>query len=80
MQETRAELEKQIIKMIANVIELQQENLNVNSKLSDLQIDSIDLFEIINNIEEAYNISITGYEISRIETIQDIINYVEGIY
>lgn len=67
---------KEIIKMIATIAEVPEKSLNKNTNLlSDLDLDSLDLVELISEIEEKYEIEIPDSEIKKIQTIDDIVNY-----
>lgn len=67
---------KEIIKMIATIAEVPEKSLNKNTNLlSDLDLDSLDLVEIISELEEKYEIEIPDSEIKKIQTIDDIVNY-----
>lgn len=67
---------KEIIKIIANIAEVPEKSLNKNTNLlSDLDLDSLDLVELISEIEEKYEIEIPDSEIKKIQTIDDIVNY-----
>lgn len=44
----------------------------------DLGADSLDLFEMVMNLEEEYNIEVPAEELEDIETIGDMINYMES--
>lgn len=67
---------KEIIKIIAGIAEVPEKSLNKNTNLlSDLDLDSLDLVELISEIEEKYEIEIPDNEIKKIQTIDDIVNF-----
>lgn len=67
---------KEIIKIIANIAEVPEKSLNKNTNLlSDLDLDSLDLVELISEIEEKYEIEIPDNEIKKIQTIDDVVNF-----
>lgn len=43
---------------------------------NDLQVDSLDMVELLVNIEKAFNIAIPDEQAERIETVQQISDYV----
>lgn len=45
----------------------------------DLGLDSLDLIEMVLEIEDSFNCQIDDAKIEQLETIQDIIDYVYGI-
>lgn len=63
--------------IISNITNINKENIKLNSSLNELQIDSLDLFEVVNKIEEEFNVSIDGYGVENIKTIEDIINAIK---
>lgn len=44
----------------------------------DLSIDSLDLFELVSQVEENYEIEIPADELGNIVTVKDLINYIES--
>lgn len=72
---TRKEIEtivtQELKKMTKKVFSLKDKILNLN-------IDSLDLVELINQLEEKLEIAITDEELMSIETVEDVVNIVEG--
>jgi len=70
--------------MLENLKEIIAEQLNVDkseitesaSFKDDLGADSLDLFQIINDIEDEFDIEIEDEE--KINTVQDLVDYVEA--
>ncbi len=67
------------------LIQLANENLDIdlsdvqmNTKLSDLDIDSIDMLDFIMLLEEKYNIEFAEDELDEIETLGDIAELIES--
>ncbi len=50
---------------------------NQTSFIDDLSVDSLDMVEIVWEIEKKFKISIPDEEIERITTIGDLVNYVD---
>lgn len=44
----------------------------------DLGADSLDLFEVVMGIEEAFDISIDNEDLDQIKTIQDVMDYIKA--
>lgn len=53
------------------------EDLDFNTKIKDLDIDSIDLLDFIMTIEEKYDIEFSDEELDQIGTLDDIVNLIE---
>lgn len=67
------------------LVQLANENLDIdlsdvqmNTKLSDLDIDSIDMLDFIMLLEEKYNIEFAEDELDEIETLGDIAELIES--
>ena len=48
------------------------------SFIEDLGADSLDIVELIMALEEEYDIEIPDEDAEKIQTVQDVISYVEG--
>ena len=68
---------KQIIAKHAK-IDVDKLDLNADFK-NDLHLDSIDLFQIIMEVEEALNIKIDNNKLLNIKTIKDALDSVENV-
>ena len=60
-------------KMIA-----EQLNCDENEITADLGADSLDLFELVMALEDEYNIEIPAEELTDLETVGDVIEYLKG--
>lgn len=67
-------LEK-IIQIIGEKMDLDVSKINENATFESLHIDSLDMVEIIMDIEEAFDISIE--EASDLRTVGDLVRYIE---
>ena len=47
-----------------------------DSRFEDLDIDSLDLVELAQVIEEEYGIEVTDADMDKIATIQDVVDFV----
>lgn len=67
-----AAIAKQLRKPVAEV--------TADKKLKDdLNADSLDLVELMMNLEERYNITIADEDLGKLQTIQDVANYIEKV-
>ncbi|MCL4432502.1 MAG: acyl carrier protein, partial [Epsilonproteobacteria bacterium] len=46
--------------------------------VEDLGADSLDVVELVMALEEKFDIEIPDDEAEKIQTVQDVINYIEG--
>lgn len=69
--------------MLDKIMEITAEQLQVNKEelkpetdfKKDLQADSLDLFELISELESEYDIEIETEELEQLTTIQAVVNY-----
>jgi acyl carrier protein len=52
------------------------ENVKPDSRFEDLDIDSLDLVELSQVIEDEYEIEITDADMDKIETVQDVVELI----
>lgn len=46
---------------------------------NDLDADSLDLFELVMAIEDAFNVEIPADDVSDLDTVEDVIEYLKGL-
>ena len=64
--------------IIAEKLSVEEDQIKPESSFSeDLGADSLDLFEVVMGIEEAFEISIDNEDLDQIKTVQDAMNYIE---
>ena len=74
--------------MLEKIKALLAEELGVNadeitaetSFKEDLGADSLDLFELVTNLEEEYNIEITAEQLEEMTTVGKVIDYLKSIH
>ena len=52
------------------------ENVKPDSRFEDLDIDSLDLVELSQVVEDEYGIEITDKDMDEIKTVQDVVDFV----
>ena len=73
--------------MLEKIKALLAEELGVNedeiteatSFIEDLGADSLDLFELVTNLEEEYNIEIPAEELEKLTTVGKVIDYLKSV-
>ena len=73
--------------MLEKIKSLLAEELGVNedeitettSFKEDLGADSLDLFELVTNLEEEYNIEIPAEELEKLTTVGKVIDYLKSV-
>lgn len=72
-------MKEEIIKIIAGVTEVPEESINLKTNLiADLDLESLDLVTLVSEIENKYQIEIPDKEIKKIQTVEDIVNFLSS--
>ena len=70
-------MEEKIQAIIVDQLGKEEEEVQLTTRLKDeLDADSLDLFQIINDIEDEFDVKIDTEE--GLETVQDLVNYVDA--
>lgn len=68
---------EKIQEIIVDQLGKEEEEVQLTTRLKDeLDADSLDLFQIINDIEDEFDVKIDTEE--GLETVQDLVNYVDA--
>lgn len=71
-------MKEETISLIASVLEIPKEKITEKTNLiNDLELESLDLVDLVAAFEEKYNIEILDKDIKSLQTVGDIINYIE---
>ena len=73
---------KNMLEKVAAIIreQLNQENVEITEATrfkEDLEVDSLDLFELVMAFEEEYGVSIPSEELENMATVGDVIGYIQ---
>jgi acyl carrier protein len=65
-------------RVIAALIEFgeEPENVKPDSRFEELDIDSLDLVELAQLIEDEYGVEVTDAEMDKIKTVRDVVAFV----
>ena len=71
--------------MLERIVEIVKEQLNVSdvaitadtSCEKDLEVDSLDLFELVMALEEEYDVEIPSEDLERLTTVGEVIAYLK---
>lgn len=65
--------------IISDKLNVDQEEIKMESSIvDDLGADSIDLIELIMNLEEEYGISISDEEAVKLKTVGDVVEFINS--
>lgn len=65
----------EIKEIICGELEVSEEEVTMDTTFEDLGADSLDLFQVVIEIEEKYGIQLEDAE--KIKSVKDAVNYVE---
>jgi acyl carrier protein len=69
---------EKIREIIANQLDIDEESITMESRLvDDLKADSLDVVELIMDLEQEFDIEIPDEELPKVQTVADIVDYVE---
>ncbi len=72
-------MKEEIINIIADTLEIPKNHINEKTNLiKDLELESLDIVELINAFEMQYGIEILDQDIKNLQTVEDIIEYIEN--
>ncbi len=67
-----------VCQITADKMNIDPQNITLNSTFKrDLKVDSLDIFEIILELEEQFSIEIPTEDLENIVTVQDLVRYLE---
>ena len=67
---------EKIQEMMVESLSLEKDDIKLESTFESLEIDSLDVFELVTEIEEEYDIEIEDAE--NLKSVQDLVAYIEG--
>ena len=72
-------MKKEVIKIIANIMEIPEKKIKMeNTLIGDLDLESLDIVTLIAELEEKYQKEILDKEIKKMQTVEDVVNYLEA--
>lgn len=64
--------------IIAKQLDIDAETIKMESRLiDDLKADSLDIVELIMDLEQEFNIEIPDEELPKVQTVADIVGYLD---
>ena len=69
---------EKIKEIVIDQLGVNEEDVKLETKfIEDLGADSLDLFQVVMEIEDAFNVKVEGVE--KIKTVGDAVKYIESI-
>lgn len=77
---TKTEIEKEIITSLADLFELEEQDISLSSKLyEDLDLDSIDAVDLVVHLQKVTGKKINPDEFKSVRTVEDVVNAVDKL-
>lgn len=67
---------EKVKEIIVDQLGVEEDEINLETTFEDLGVDSLDLFQIVIEIEEAFNIKIENAE--NIKSVKDAVEFIES--
>lgn len=65
--------------IISEQLGVDKNNIELSTSFKDdLDVDSLDLFELVMAIEDAFNVEIPSEEVAELNTVEDVIEYLKN--
>ena len=75
---TKDEIEPQVIIVVAEKLSADKDKINRNTNFtSDLNADSLDLVELVMELEDEFDVSIPDDDYEKIKTVGDAVKYIQ---
>jgi acyl carrier protein len=69
---------EKIISLIAKQLDVEEDNITMETNLiEDLEADSLDIADLVMELEEQLDIEIDDEELENLKTVGDIVSYIE---
>lgn len=72
-------IEKKVIEILAEKLNIKAEKIKPESKLADdLGMDSFGAVEVMFEVEEKFGVTVSDKELIGLKTVEDVVKYVEN--
>lgn len=70
---------EQVKELIMDALDMEEDKITMEASFKeDLNIDSLDLFEMVMTVEDTFDIEIPSADLEGIKTVGDLVNYIEA--
>ena len=70
---------EQIKKIVAENLNVEEDAITMETSFKeDLKADSLDLFEMVMALEEEFDMEIPSEDLEQLETVKDVMDYIES--
>jgi acyl carrier protein len=71
----KEEIFNEIKKLLIDNFSIPNENISMDSTFPELDMDSLETLDLINELEQIHHIAIENKELSKIKTISNVVEY-----
>lgn len=71
-------IEEKVKEIISEQLEVAADKLTAETTFEEIDADSLDIVELVMGLEEEFDLEISDHEIEEINTIGDIVNFIES--
>lgn len=71
-------VEEKVKEIISEQLEVAADRLTTETTFEEIDADSLDIVELVMVLEEEFDLEISDHEIEEINTIGDIVNFIES--
>lgn len=71
-------VEAKVKAIIAEQLEVAVDKLSTDTTFEDIDADSLDIVELVMALEEEFDLEISDQEIENINTVGDVVKYIES--
>jgi len=72
-------IKTKVVKLIADQAGIAEDSITGETSLqADLELDSLDIMDLLLVLEEEFDLQIPDEELGKIQTVNDIVNYIEN--
>lgn len=72
-------MENKVINLIAETLDIDKSKISIDTNLvEDLDVESLDLVDLVGAFEEKFGVEIQDKDIKGLQTVDDIVKYIES--
>ena len=73
----REEIFSKVVDVLVEQLGVEKENVKKDSEImTDLGADSLDVVDVVQVLEEEFNVKVPNEDIEKLKTVEDITNYI----
>ena len=70
---------EKVKKILSEQLEIEEDKITIDSDLvEDLKADSLDIVELIMDLEQEFDLEIPDEDLPKVTTVRDVVEYIEG--